>query len=257
MELGLAGRTALVIGSTSGLGLAIAQGLGNEKARVVLSGRRGDVASEHAAALPDAIGVGVDLTDPSSVGDLVEQTTSIFGEVEILVLNAGGPPPGLATELSPDDMASSVETLLLAQIRLVSLVLPQMREGGWGRVLAIGSSGVQQPIPNLVRSNVARSGLAAYLKTLAGEVARDGVTVNMIIPGRIDTDRVAALDEHQARRRGIDVVSVREQSEGRIPAGRYGTPAEFADVAVFLCSERASYVTGTQVRVDGGAVSGV
>jgi 3-oxoacyl-[acyl-carrier protein] reductase len=150
-----------------------------------------------------------------------------------------------------------VETLLLAQIRLVSLVLPRMRRDGWGRVLAIGSSGVQAPIPNLVRSNVARAGLAAYLKTLAGEVARDGVTVNMILPGRIDTDRVTALDENNARRRGIDAAAVREQSQASIPAGRYGTPAEFADVAVFLCSERASYVTGAQVRVDGGAISGL
>jgi 3-oxoacyl-[acyl-carrier protein] reductase len=135
-------------------------------------------------------------------------------------------------------------------------VLPAMRERGWGRILAIGSSGVQQPIPNLVRSNVARAGLAAYLKTLAGEVARDGVTVNMILPGRIDTDRVAGLDANQAERRGIDIESVRKQSEGSIPAGRYGKPVEFADVAAFLCSERASYVTGSQVRVDGGLISG-
>lgn len=149
-------------------------------------------------------------------------------------------------------MASAVETLLLAQIRLVSAVLPAMRERGWGRILAIGSSGVRQPIPNLVRSNVARAGLAAYLKTLAGEVARDGVTVNMILPGRIDTDRVAALDAGQAECRGVDVESVRRESAERIPVGRYGRPEEFADMATFLCGERASYVTGTQVRVDGG-----
>jgi 3-oxoacyl-[acyl-carrier protein] reductase len=257
MELGLAGRTALVVGSTSGLGLAIAQGLGAERARVVLSGRREDVAKEHAAALPEATGVGIDLTDPASVDNAVAQATSAFGEIDVLVLNSGGPTPGPAAELSPEGMAASVETLLLAQIRLVSLVLPRMRRDGWGRVLAIGSSGVQAPIPNLVRSNVARAGLAAYLKTLAGEVARDGVTVNMILPGRIDTDRVTALDENNARRRGIDAAAVREQSQASIPAGRYGTPAEFADVAVFLCSERASYVTGAQVRVDGGAISGL
>jgi 3-oxoacyl-[acyl-carrier protein] reductase len=255
MELGLTGRTALVVGSTSGLGLAIAQGLGAEGARVVLSGRREDLANDHAAALPEAIGVRIDLTDPSSVDNAVAQARSAFGEIDVLVLNSGGPPPGSAVDLSSEDMASSVETLLLAQIRLASLVLPTMRREGWGRVLAIGSSGVQQPIPHLVRSNVARAGLAAYLKTLAGEVARDGVTVNMVLPGRIDTDRVTALNEANAKRLGTDAATVREQSQASIPAGRYGTPAEFADVAVFLCSERASYVTGAQIRVDGGAIS--
>jgi 3-oxoacyl-[acyl-carrier protein] reductase len=256
MDLGLQGRTALVAGSTSGLGLAIAQTLGQEKANVVLCGRRVSVAKERAAALPSAIGLELDLTEPAKVDSVVAEATSAFGAIDVLVLNSGGPPPGPAIELTPESMAGSAETLLLAQIKLVSVVLPAMRERGWGRILAIGSSGIQQPIPNLVRSNVARAGLAAYLKTLAGEVARDGVTVNMILPGRIDTDRVADLDANQAERRGIDIESVRKQSEGSIPAGRYGTPVEFANVAAFLCSERASYVTGSQVRVDGGLISG-
>ncbi|HET6504510.1 MAG TPA: SDR family oxidoreductase [Amycolatopsis sp.] len=257
MELGLTGRTALVAGATSGLGLAIAGALGREGANVVLCGRRGAVAEEHAAGLPAAIGVAVDLADPTTVEVAVERANSAFGAIDVLVLNSGGPPPGPAAELTPEAMATSAETLLLAQIRLVSAVLPGMRARGWGRVLAIGSSGVQQPLPNLVRSNVARAGLAAYLKTLAGEVARDGVTVNMILPGRIDTDRVGALDANQAKRRGIDIETVRKQSESSIPVGRYGTPGEFADVATFLCSERAAYVTGSQIRVDGGLIAGL
>lgn len=252
MKLGLRGRTALVAGSTSGLGLAIARALGQEHAHVVLCGRRVSVAEQLAAELPSAIGVELDLTKPATVTDAVTRALDTFGAIDVLVLNAGGPPPGTAAELTPESMASAVETLLLAQIRLVSAVLPAMRERGWGRILAIGSSGVRQPIPNLVRSNVARAGLAAYLKTLAGEVARDGVTVNMILPGRIDTDRVAALDAGQAECRGVDVESVRRESAERIPVGRYGRPEEFADMATFLCGERASYVTGTQVRVDGG-----
>jgi 3-oxoacyl-[acyl-carrier protein] reductase len=256
MDLGLKGRTALVLGSTSGLGLAIAQGLGQEGANVVLCGRRSALARDQAAALPAAIGIGLDLANAATVDSAVDQAVEFFGRIDVLVLNAGGPPPGLAAELTREDMAASMDTLLLAQIRLMSAVLPAMREHGWGRILAIGSSGVQQPISNLARSNVARAGLAAYLKTLAGEVARDGVTVNMILPGRIDTDRVAALDAYRAESSGADARSIRQQSEGSIPAGRYGTPTEFADVAVFLCSERASYVMGCQIRVDGGLVSG-
>jgi 3-oxoacyl-[acyl-carrier protein] reductase len=256
MDLGLKGRTVLVVGSTSGLGLATARALGLEQANVVLCGRRASIAKEQAAALPSAIGLELDLTKPASVESAVEQALSTFGAIDVLVLNAGGPPPGPAAELTPESMAGAAETLLLTQIKLVSMVLPAMRQRGWGRILAIGSSGVQQPIPNLVRSNVARAGLAAYLKTLAGEVARDGVTVNMILPGRIDTDRVVELDADQAERRGIDIESVRSQSEELIPAGRYGTPEEFADVAAFLCSERASYITGSHVRVDGGLVAG-
>lgn len=256
MDLGLRGRTALVVGSTSGLGLAVAQALGREHAHVVLCGRRGSLAEKRAAELPSAIGVELDLTEPATVHDAMARAATAFGTIDVLVLNAGGPPPGPAVELTSRSMAEAMEILLLAQIDLVSMVLPDMRNRGWGRILAIGSSGVQQPIPHLVRSNVARAGLAAYLKTLAGEVARDGVTVNMVLPGRIDTDRVAGLDTAQAERRGIDTEMVRSQSEALIPAGRYGRTEEFADVAAFLCGERASYVTGSQVRVDGGLLSG-
>jgi 3-oxoacyl-[acyl-carrier protein] reductase len=171
-----------------------------------------------------------------------------------LVLNAGGPPPGPAAELTAKGLASALDTLLLTQIDFVSLLLPGMRQRGWGRILAIGSSGIIQPIPDLARSNTARAALAGYLKTLANEVARDGVTVNMILPGRIDTDRVAALDRHAATARGIDEAQVRRASETRIPVGRYGTADEFASVGVFLCSTAASYVTGSAIRVDGGLI---
>jgi 3-oxoacyl-[acyl-carrier protein] reductase len=158
MDLGLQGRTALVAGSTSGLGLAIAQTLGREKANIVLCGRRGSVAKERAAGLPSAIGLELDLTKPANVDSVVAEATSAFGAIDVLVLNSGGPPPGPATELTPESMASSAEPLLLAQIKLVSMALPAMRERGWGRILAIGSSGIQQPIANLVRSNIARAG---------------------------------------------------------------------------------------------------
>jgi len=255
MNLGLQGKTALVAGSTSGIGLAIAKALAGEGIRVALCGRRLDVAEREASSLPGAIGVRLDLTSDASVELAVDEVTSTFGGIDIVVLNGGGPPPCGASELTAPNLAEWLSPMLLAQIHLVSLVLPKMRASGWGRVLAVGSSGVQQPIPHLAISNIARSALAAYLKTLAGEVARDGVTVNLVLPGRIDTERVAALDKNAAARDGVDETVIRDRSQAAIPLGRYGRPEEFGDVAAFLCSDRASYVTGAQIRVDGGAIA--
>jgi 3-oxoacyl-[acyl-carrier protein] reductase len=254
MHSGLHGRTAVVGGSTSGLGLAVGRALAAEGADVVLSGRRGDTAAAEADRLPSAIGVEVDLTTPDGADHLVGTAASRFGPVEVLVLGGGGPKPGTATAATVDDVTAAVNDLLLAQVRLVSLVLPGMRQRGWGRIVGIGSSGVQQPLDNLALSNLARAALAAYLKTLAAEVAGDGVTVNMVLPGRIDTERVASLDDAAAQRQGLDVSEVRKRSRALIPAGRYGTPEEFAAVVVFLCSNAASYVTGEQIRCDGGLV---
>lgn len=255
MELNLEGRVALVLGSTSGLGLAIGRGLAAEGVKVAFCGRRGSVAREVAGALPLAVGLEVDLADENSRANLVRQVRESLGEIDILVLNGGGPPPGMASTLTTSEMRQSLELLLLAQIDFVQLLLPSMRASSWGRILAVGSSGVQQPLPNLVRSNAARAALAAYLKTLAGEVAADGVTVNMLLPGRIETGRITALDGDKAQRDGVPVEFVRKASQESIPAHRYGDVTEFAAAAVFLCSSRSSYITGTQLRVDGGAIS--
>jgi 3-oxoacyl-[acyl-carrier protein] reductase len=170
------------------------------------------------------------------------------------VLNSGGPPPGAAAEITPEQTADALHTLLLQHQRLVRAVLPGMVERGWGRIVAIGSSGVQQPLERLALSNVGRAALAGYLKTLAAEVASDGVTVNMVLPGRIDTDRVAALDSAAAERTGTTQQQARERSEAGIPAGRYGRPEEFASAVVYLASDPAGYVTGVQLRCDGGLV---
>ncbi len=256
MDLGLRGRVALVLGSTAGLGRASALALADEGARVVVVGRREGLVRELAGSLPAAHGIVADLGEEGVVDRLVSETEAAFGPVDVLVLNGGGPPPGTADDFTPEQAQAAVDLLLLRHVALVSAVVPGMRERGFGRVLAVGSSGVQQPIPALTSSNVGRAALAAYLKTLAGAVAADGVTVNMVLPGRIATDRLASLDQSAAERSGRSLEETRAASQGAIPAGRYGDPAEFGAVVAFLASTAASYVTGEQVRVDGGLVGG-
>jgi 3-oxoacyl-[acyl-carrier protein] reductase len=254
MDLGIAGRTAVVCASTSGLGEAIARALAAEGAHVVVSGRRGERARQIAAELPSAVGVEVDLTDPTDDRRLLAAAREMFGEIDILILNGPGPEPGPAVEVTESDVGGAVDALLRPQVRLVSTVLPGMRKRRWGRILAVGSSGISAPLANLALSNLGRAALAGYLKTLAAEVAADGVTVNLLLPGRIATDRARALDQARADRSGRSVDDVEKQAVAQIPAGRYGDPAEFGDVAAFLCSRQASYVTGTALRCDGGLV---
>lgn len=253
-KLTSSGRVAVVCGSTAGLGEATARALAAQGARVVVSGRREEVAKDVATSLPDAIGVGCDLLEPGAAAQLVSAAEQSFGPVDILVLNGPGPPPSSASELADDDLSRALDLHLRPQRDLVASVLPGMRERGRGRIVAIGSSGVATPIPGLAASNVGRAALAAYLKTLASEVAKDGVTVNLVLPGRIATDRVASLDAGRAARENRPVDEVRSMSMQTIPAGRYGRPEEFGAAAAFLCSDDASYVTGTVLRCDGGLV---
>ncbi|HEY9330582.1 MAG TPA: SDR family oxidoreductase [Streptomyces sp.] len=256
MDLGLRGRTAVVAASTGGLGRAVAEALAAEGAAVVVAGRRGDLAREIAAGLPEAVGVRADLTAPDGPRDLIEAARRAYGDPDILVLNGPGPKPCRAADLdgAGADLGSAVDSLLLVQQRLVAELLPGMRERGWGRIVAVGSSGVAEPLAGLALSNAGRAALAAYLKTLAGEVARDGVTVNLLLPGRIATERVAHLDATRAEREQRPVADVAADSRAAIPAGRYGRPEEFAAAAAFLCGVPASYVTGVALRCDGGLV---
>lgn len=254
MDLGIAGRTALVCASTSGLGEGIARALGAEGARVVVTGRRADRAAEIAAELPAAIGLGVDLVGPGAAQRMVEAAEEAFGPVDILVLNGPGPRPAHAVDITSADIDEAVGSLIRPQQKLVSLVLGGMRERGWGRILAVASSGVVAPLANLTLSNIGRAALGGYLKTLATEVAADGVTVNMLLPGRISTARTAAIERADAHRTGRTVAETHTQAAAAIPAGRYGTIEEFGAAGAFLCGAPASYITGTATRCDGGLI---
>ncbi|MEX0592954.1 MAG: SDR family oxidoreductase [Nitriliruptoraceae bacterium] len=256
MDLGIKGRVAFVAASTAGLGLATARRLSAEGVKVVVAGRRGDLAASIASELPGAIGVTLDVTDPSSVTAALDTTRDQLGDIDILVLNSGGPAPGGPLDLGIEDQQRAAELLLYPHQRMIAEVIEHMRSQRWGRIVAVGSTAVVQPSQQLVLSSTFRAALAAYLKALAGTVAADGVTVNMVHPGRVATERLDQLDAAAAKRRGVTVDEVRAESLASIPIGRAGDPDEFGAVVTFLCSVPAAYVTGEQIRVDGGVVRG-
>lgn len=257
MDLGLENRRALVTGASRGLGRAIALGLAGEGADVVAVARDlqrlSALASDSAASRGKITARVCDLADPSAI----EGLRDVLQQADVLVLNTGGPPPGAAAEVADATWIKQFEVMFLSAVRLTRMALPGMRKRGFGRILAVVSSGVVQPIPNLAISNALRMAVVGWAKTLAGEVARDGVTVNCLAPGRIATDRVAELDQGRAQREGISVAEVEQQSRSAIPAGRYGEAAEFAAIATFLASPRSSYMTGDIIRVDGGMIRSV
>jgi 3-oxoacyl-[acyl-carrier protein] reductase len=257
MNLELGSRRALVTGASRGLGRAIASALAAEGALVTAVARSRERLNELAAesrAGGGSITVRTcDLADASSI----EALGDVLGQVDILVLNGGGPPPGSAAGTVDAVWSKQFEAMFLSAVRLTRLALPGMRARRFGRILAVVSSGVIQPIPNLGVSNALRAAVVGWAKTLAAEVAGEGITVNCMAPGRIATDRVAELDQARAAREGMELGRVEQESRAAIPAGRYGEAAEFAAVAAFLASPRASYMTGGVVRVDGGMIRSV
>jgi 3-oxoacyl-[acyl-carrier protein] reductase len=259
MDLGLGGKTALVGGASAGLGRASAERLAAEGCRLVLWSRGGKALERAAAELRAAYSVevatiGSDAADPATAAIVAAEAQKAAGPIDIVVLNAGGPPAAEATRTDPAEWRRSFQLLALTPIELATLLLPAMRERGWGRIVSILSSGVRQPIPELAYSNACRSALVAWLKTIATEVMADGVTVNGVLPGRLDTARVAALDNVRAERSGTTAQAIREQFERAIPAGRYGKPDELGAYVAWLCSVSARYQTGTFVSIDGGSL---
>lgn len=256
MDFGLKGKTALVLASSGGLGRGIAEALAAEGARVFVTGRSAAKLAECVAAIRAKGGAAdslvADLGTPNAATTIYDAATTAMGPIDILVNNSGGPPPGMPSAVTTEDWSREFGNMVLPIFAITRLALEGMRARKWGRIISLASSGVLEPIPNLPLSNSLRLSIVGWMKSLASEVAIDGVTVNLLIPGRIDTDRVRQVDAGAAAKQNRPVADIQRESIAAIPAGRYGRVDEFAAAACFLASQQASYMTGSLLRVDGG-----
>lgn len=261
MDFGIAGKVALVSGASGGLGGGAARALAAEGVTVVATGRNLDALAQTVADIEAAGGRAVarrlDLADVASIEPLVAEVEQSVGPIDILVNVSGGPKPSSVIGQSAEAWRENFEAMILSIISITDRVLPGMRERGWGRIITNTSSGPVAPIPNLGISNTLRASLHGWSKALSNEIAADGVTSNILVPGRINTNRVRTVDGARAEREGRPVAEVTAESLATIPAGRYGTPDEYGAVVAFLASQQAAYLTGSIIRVDGGAIPSV
>jgi len=258
MELGLKGKRAIVMAASRGLGYASALGLAREGCKLIVCSRDQARIEAAAAAIQKEAGADVkalvaDVSSASEAKRLVDAAVSAYGGLEIVVHNAGGPPAGETLQMTEEQWQKAFEQNLLSFTRIVGAAAPEMKKAGYGRVLTIASSSIKQPIPNLALSNALRAGVWGIAKTLSRELAPQGILVNVIAPGRIDTERIAELDQANAQKSGKSVEDVRKASIGGIPLGRLGRPEELANLVVFLASQAGSYITGQAITVDGAA----
>lgn len=261
MDLGIKGKVALVIASSRGLGQAMAVSLAREGVKVAVTGRNAEGLQKSVqlieAAGGQALALNWDLSDHSVIDSLITKVENELGPIDILINNTGGPPPTPAAGQDPALWTKSFNDMVLSLIAITDRVLPGMRQRKWGRIITSTTSGAISPIKNLAISNTLRAALLAWSKTLAGEVAADGITVNIIMPGRVSTDRLRQLDEARAKRENISYENVVQASLRQIPMGRYGDPTEYGDTAAFLASQNASFITGSVIRVDGGQIPAI
>lgn len=262
MDLGLKGKVAIVVAASKGMGKASAMGLAAEGARVTMCARtEADLivaANEiREKTKAEVLALPADVTRLADIQRVVAKTVEAFGGVDILVANAGGPPPGGFDQMTDADWQAAFELTLLSTIRFIREVLPHMRQKRWGRILNIQSSSVKQPIAGLILSNGIRPGVAGMSKTLAAELGKDNILINTVCPGRILTDRLRSHMGGRAQQVGKTFEEYLPQVTADIPLGRVGSPEEFANMVVFLASERASYVTGATIQVDGGLIRSI
>ena len=258
MDLGLKGRVAIITAASSGLGKATAMELAAEGASVVINARREDELGKAADEIRSATGSEVlaipgDVTNEDHIHNLVAETVNQLGGVDILVANAGGPPAGFFDDFTAQDYREAVELNLISTINLCREAVPQMRKTGWGRIVAITSIAAKQPVENLILSNTARAGVLGFMKSLSQQIAADGITVNTVCPGYHLTERLTSLAPLTANKERISVEDVYARWAASTPMNRIGDPKEFAALVAFLCSERASYLSGAVIQVDGGA----
>lgn len=256
MDLKIEGKRALVLGGNKGLGRGVAARLAAEGAIVAAIGRDAAALETAVADLrsvsPSSFGIRADLENPADVAAMFERIDREWGGVDILLLNGGGPPPFDASEADGARWHRQFDALFLTGLGIAAHVLPGMKARRWGRILVVSSTSVREPIRGLTASNALRAAVAGWAKSLASEVAADGITVNLLLAGRLDTERTKVLDRLDAKARGIETERIAAESQAEVPVGRYGTPDEFGAVAAFLASDLASYVTGAAIPIDGG-----